>query len=143
MLTETSATLYNAVTEKGSGWITYHRTVIPTVHWEDRRTAGGSGTSHPSQNGISVFIPFSTDDFMPTDYVQPEDYAKMREEGITHIWTLAPGDLLLKGTVQDEIGETMSIKEFMSRHHETVTIQAVETVDYGSYAMRHWEVTAT
>ena len=80
---------------------------------------------------------------MPTDYVQPEDYAKMREEGITHIWTLAPGDLLLKGTVQDEIGETMSIKEFMSRHHETVTIQAVETVDYGSYAMRHWEVTAT
>ena len=143
MLTETSATLYNAVTEKGTGRMIYYRTIIPAVHWEDRRASGGSGTSHPSANSVSVFIPFSAEDFMSADYAKSEDYAKMREAGITHIWTLAPGDLLLKGTVQDEIGENMSIKEFMSRHRETVTIQAIDTVDYGSYAMRHWEVTAT
>lgn len=143
MLTETAATVYNAVTDKETGRTVYMRTVIPAVHWEDHRGVGGTGTSHPSTNGVSVFIPFSVADQMPSGYLPPEDFVGSPAEVRAAHWTLAKGDILLKGVVSEEIAAEAGIKEFMFRHRDAVTVQAVDTADYGSYAMRHWEVAAT
>lgn len=140
MLTNTSATVYNAVTDRETGRATYRRTVIPAVHWEDHRAVGGTGTSHPSTNSVSVFIPFYVADGMTAAYAAPDAYLAASDEARDAMWTLSKGDILFRGTIGDEIE---SIKKFMHDHRDAVTIQAVDTADYGSYVLQHWEVTAT
>lgn len=144
MLTNTAATIYNAYTDPDTGKTDYRRTVIPAVHWEDIAGSSVSGTSHPSANSASIFIPFYAQDSMERKYVPAVDYADMTDEEKEKHWTIRNGDLIIKGEILDEITtESGGIKKFSYLHNDAVTVQTLLTADYGSYAMRHWEVTAT
>lgn len=130
MLTNTVVTLYNRYMDDGAE--KYSRTVLRDVSWQ-------AGRQHAfTQDGVSggsvadVYIPFSVD-AEGKRYLLPKQFTP---EG----WTLQKKDYLVKGVCPYEHGLASPVSELLSRYDDVVTITGVETCDFGSAALAHWEV---
>lgn len=55
---------------------------------------------------------------------------------------LQEGSVIVKGLVNDEIRAGFSMTDLRKKHADVYTIRRVTPRDYGSAAMRHWEVSA-
>lgn len=141
MLCNTSATIFNKVVNHPSDETVYLRTEIPMVHWEDGFRSSGKGKSHAENRSVFVSIDFSTCDYMDKQYLPAPQFAQLPQSEQEWYWTLATGDILLKGTVEDDIAYK-GIKRWLSDHPDAASIVSVETFDMGSESMKHWEVSA-
>lgn len=111
------------------------------VHWEDGFRSSGKGKSHAENRSVFVSIDFSTCDYMDKQYLPAPQFAQLPQSEQEWYWTLATGDILLKGTVEDDIAYK-GIKRWLSDHPDAASIVSVETFDMGSESMKHWEVSA-
>ena len=141
MLTNTTATIYNKGIDYETDEVVYNRTVIPSVHWEDGVSAAGKGKNHAEDRPVFVVIDFNVASQMGKQYLPAHQYAQLSTIEQSEYWTLAIGDILLKGNVADEIPDR-GIKQWIAQHPNAASITALETFDLGSKNMQHWEVTA-
>ena len=82
------------------------------------------------------------------NYVKPKAWLALVSK--TGKWTLAEGDMIVKGTVTDEIhpavvsppSAAFTVSNLKAKYDDVLAITSVDTFDMGSMALRHWEVGA-
>ena len=129
-MTESNCTIFNVVynTEKKLEEIC--TTHIYGVHWENVKAVNVINSGMSDADSIVVYIPMSA----RTDkkYKQPKEFEKAHDG----CFTLRPGDVIVKGIVSYE-GTIAKITDVFDN---SAIITSVDAFDYGSYDMRHWEV---
>lgn len=140
MRTNTALTLYNRV----PGTETYHRTVIGHVAWENRKASNviaSGGTIAADQ--VAVYIPMQG----ATGYLAPKAWQALTTK--TGKWTLQVGDVIVRGTVTDEIHAAVvgppavaafTMTDLKAKYDDVLTITSVDVMDNGSPAMRHFQI---
>ena len=131
MLTNVDCTVYNKYLVGRVD--TYQRVQISDVHWEQRHAVRGDLNS---PDVALVFIPFARGD----NYLAPRIWQMSSKAGS---WTLQIGDVIVKGLVSDElVAGTFTLSNLKAAYDDVLVIASVDTRDYGSSNMQHWEVTA-
>ena len=136
MITNTSITLYNRYVVSGAE--KYQRTVISAVAFEQRLAS----RSNLSDNTARVFIPHD----LGTNYLDPIPWLALAVK--TGKWTLNEGDVIVKGTVTDEIvaavisppSPAVTMTNLQAKYDFIFTIVSVSSMDAGSSRMHHWDV---
>ena len=136
MITNADLTLYNQI--PGPDGPTWQRTQIEDVFWEDGKKVDVGETELISADVTVILIPFES----TTGYLKPVEFL-WAEDRAGH-FTLNNGDLVVRGLVDFELtGEKgHNEKALRQQHDDVMTIVSVETNDFGSPNMQHWEVTA-
>lgn len=129
-----SCTVINHYYDAASDTERYVSTVIDGVFWEDTRAANmrQSGGADGADS-IAVIIPFNADYQKP--YKMPQAYAVDPVES----WTLRPNDYIVKGAYLFNF-DTAGFREFEKSTDYIHKITKVDTMDFGSKHMQHWEV---
>lgn len=133
MRTNSDITIYNKYVDSGEEM--YQRTVVKDTEWENRAAANklASGGSIKADTA-SIYIPFARNH----GYLAPKAWQDDRSGN----WTLKTGDFIVKGEVDDEISSVFTISDLKSDYDDVVKITSVDTHDFGSLSMQHWEVNA-
>jgi hypothetical protein len=135
MLTNTDCTIFNRYVEAGEE--KYQRTEIPAVAWENRKAANILRSGSLAADSVSVYIPFS----IVCNYMKPVAWQSMINK--SGLWTLQVGDVIVKGIVKDEITDAFTVSDMKSKYDDVVSIKSVDTMDNGSFSLRHWQIGAS
>lgn len=138
MITNADVTIYNKVYDRDSGSNKYYRTVLKGVNWQDTTAV------QPVESGIvtadisKIYIPFQAE--TEKQFRKPRNFLAENEKD--RIFTIAPGDIIVKGVAETEI-ETKKDEEHMKNSVDDFrVIVSVDTNDNGSPHMQHWAVIA-
>lgn len=136
MITNADMTLYNQI--PGPDGPTWQRTQIRGVFWEDGKKVSVGEAGLVSADLTVIFIPFEH----AAGYLKPVEF--QRAENRAGHFTLNNGDLVVHGLVDFELtGEKgHNEKALRQQYDDVTTIVSVETNNFGSLNMQHWEVTA-
>lgn len=137
-----SVTIYNKYRNRTSNKEEWLRTVLTgrraggrdAIHWEDNRAANVIASGLTTADAVEVMI-WHTVDTGGKTYLPPKAFAALSPEDAIKHWTLAPQDRLLKGAAPDG-----TLNDILPYCDAEITITSVDAMDYGSDAMRHWEV---
>lgn len=141
MRTNTPMTLYNRYIDPETRSEAYQRTALSAVQWENSKAANVRATGGTmAANQATIFIPKA----LGANYLLPKAWALaiVDEEYEDDKWTLQPGDFVVKGTVAEEITSEFSISALQAKYDNVLAITSVDTMDYGSLSLQHWEVGA-
>lgn len=126
MYTNADCTVFNRLYDPATRQDTWKATQLQGVFWENRKAANVIKSGMKEADSVLIFIPFSM-----TGYQPPKEF-KRDPVG----WTLRPEDWIVKGHVEYE----GPITGLADRFDNVVAITSVDTMDYGSPDMQHWEV---
>jgi hypothetical protein len=143
MRTNTGCTVYNRYIVSGSEH--YQRTELAAVAWQNRKAANVIASGLLAADSATIYIPFA----LGTNYVKPIAWQALSVK--TGYWTLAIGDVIVKGLVTDEIHDAVvsppsaafTMTNLKAKYDDVVTIKSVDTMDAGSDSMRHWQIGAS
>lgn len=110
---------------------TWQRVQISDVHWEQRHAREGN----QDNDFTSVYILFARGD----DYLAPRVWQVLPTK--TGSWTLQIGDVIVKGLVSDNLTTTFTLSDLKRTYDDVLVIASVDTRDYGSASLQHWEIT--
>jgi hypothetical protein len=148
MQTNCDLTIYNKYTDPTTRTEKYQRTVVVAVFWENRKAANIMRSGLLEADAVTVHIPFARG----TDFVKPIAWQALTTK--TGSWTIQVGDVIVKGAVTDEITDAVTdpkthvvtpaftMTDLAKKYDDVLTIRTVDTMDYGSQNMWHWEVGA-
>ena len=138
MITNADVTIYNKVYDRDSGSNKYYRTVLKGVNWQDTTAV------QPAENGVitadisKIYIPFQVE--TEKQFLKPREFLTENEkEGV---FTIAPGDIIIKGIVDAEIKTKKDEERLQNSVDNFRVIVSVDTNDNGSLFMKHWMVVA-
>lgn len=131
MRTNCNITLYNKVSGE-----TYQRTELHGVFWENRKGVNVIKSGLTAADQASIYIPFYVDD----GYQKPKSWQALATK--TGKWTLQTGDYIVKGIVTDAISSTFTISNLKATYDDVLQITSVDTQDYGSPDLQHWQIGA-
>jgi len=125
MRTNSDATLYNkSIVAGAEAWT---RTVIvgPNgeygVQWENRKAANVMRSGILEADSVNIYIPFNRGSLV-----------------------FKLGDIMVKGTVTDVVDSTIFTPTMLkAKYVDVVTIKSVDTKDFGSAIMQHWQIGAS
>jgi hypothetical protein len=115
-----------------AGVETWTRSVILAVHWENRKAANIMRSGLLEADSVSIYIPFARGSLV-----------------------FKVGDLMVKSAVTDEIHALIpaipgppivpavaafSVTDLKAKYPNTITIKSVDTKDFGSLALQHWQI---
>ena len=126
-------TVFNKKLDVNHGWDIYIPSVIRDVSWYCRITSVVDDKGLHAANQFIIRIPEEAD----TDgkqYVDPITYAN--ENIVSGIWTLASGDIIVKGVVMDDSLQPAQIHE---RYADCFTVLGV-TDNRRAPNAPHWKV---
>lgn len=132
MQTNTNITIYNKYFDKTTRADKYKRIVINSVFWDENKAVNRIQSGLDSADKLLVVIPFRN--AVQASYLNPKEF-----EGIEGTFTLQAGDRIVKGAIDYEI--TTKVTD-LDKEYEAYTITSVDTKDFGSPHMRHWEIGA-
>lgn len=135
MRTNADITIYNKYFDKETRLDKYQRTVLYGVFWDERKAVNRLQSGLEDADKVTIIIPFS----VTTDkkYVPPKAFDRLPDK--TGYFTLQEGDRVVRGDINFEITGKVSD---LDKEYEAYTITSVDTKDFGSPHMRHWEVGA-
>jgi hypothetical protein len=146
MRTNCDITIYNKYTDPSTRADLFQRTVILKVAWENRkgRNVIASG-GNIAVDQARIFIPLSRGG---TNYIDPAGWQALATK--TNRWTLQNGDIIVKGNVADTIHPAVAsppvtaftVSDLKAKYSDVLVISSVDTMDYGSLNMQHWQVGA-
>jgi len=116
--TNTDCTLYAKTIVNGAE--VYTRSVILAVMWENRKAANVIRSGPIEADAVRVFIPFARGAL-----------------------SFKAGDVLVKGVVTDTVGTGFTLSALKAKYANAVTVRSVDTMDYGSPALQHWQIGAS
>ena len=133
MRTNTNLTIYNKyIASHTDAW---QRTVIYGVMWDSSKASNVRATGGEMYaNQATIYIPFAS----ATNYSDPIAWATAK----TGKFTLKPGDVVVKGAVSDEITSGFTMTDLRAKYDNVLTIASVDTKDFGSASMQHWQIGA-
>lgn len=129
MLTNCNITIYNKYIENRE--VKYQKSYIYGVHWEDSEGVNVLSSGIESGDTATIFIPF----YNGENYLKPKSFYRNRLDN----FTLQHEDIIVKGIIEDDF---VSVKELEKTFDDVRMITKVDTLDFGSKNMRHWEVGA-
>ena len=132
MIPNCNVTVYNKYLDnRAEKW---QRSEILDVVWESTQ-AVSSQRFGTAANLATVFIPF---DRKSTAYATPKQWVALTDK--TGRWTLQEGDVIVKGSVSDEIDNDFTITSLRAKYDDVVTIASVDAMDQGTPNVQHFEV---
>jgi hypothetical protein len=145
--TNADATLYNYYKNKSTGKVTYTKTYLRGVFWDDTKQANVLKSGLATIESVSVFIPFSVD-AGDKEFLPPKEYAKLNESDLSKYYTFVTNsqDFLIQGIIDYDIDNTSSqtvtagLSYLKNNYDKVMTISVVDEKNYGSDDMRHWEI---
>lgn len=133
MRTNADITIYNKHLDTTTRLDKYKRTTIYNVFWDEKKAYNRVQSGLESADKVLLLIPF---DYSSQDeYISPREFEKLEDK--TGYFTLQDGDRIVRGDIDFEINSKISD---LDREYEAFTITSVDTKDFGSPHMRHWEV---
>lgn len=136
MLVNASITLYNYYRNNETSQEEWHIKHLNPVHFEPRKADNIINSGLSTADSLLLYVWFSVDAEGKT-YLQPKEYAALDPVDVVDYWTMTPmKDRIVKGNVSD------IMQDAVSKYDEVFTIQNVDTKDFGSQHMRHWEISA-
>ena len=152
MYTPHEVTVINAVRENGE--MRYHAAVLHGVMMQavSASVTGDSGLNPAAsvfsfKEAATLFIPFSVKATSPNGetemtWLSPLAYEAAADK--SRVWTLRSGSKDAPANcffIKGEATEPCGYAEANATYDQVYNITAVDIHDYGSPAMRHWEVT--
>lgn len=138
MYTNTSATLYCAhALDRNT--VQYFRVVLRDVFWDDNKQSNFLKSGSSAADRATVFIPFS----VQTEgkrYVKPMEWTQASLEDAQGLFTLKTKDFLVKGVCGYTHEAGQPISELTKRYDDVITLTSVDSKDFGSEFMRHWQI---
>ena len=135
MRTNADITIYNRHFDKATRLDKYQRTILYGVFWDERKAVNRLQSGLEDADEVTIIIPFTV--AADKKYVPPKEFEKLLDK--SNYFTLQEGDRVVKGAVDFEITGKASD---LDKEYEAFTITSVDTKDFGSLHMRHWEVGA-
>lgn len=144
MRTNTGCTIFNKYVVSGAEH--YQRTVLVAVAWENRKASNVLRSGLLAADSAVVYIPFS----LGANHLDPHAWAALTTK--TGKWTLAVGDVIVKGLVTDEIHDAVvgppaipafTMTNLKALYDDVVTIKSVDVFDMGSASLQHWKVSGS
>jgi hypothetical protein len=140
MRTNCLATLYNGYISGGAQ--KYQRTAIGLVAWFNTKASNILRSGLLAADSAVIYVPLT----LGANYIDPKPWAALTNK--TGFWTLAVGDVIVKGLVTDEIHDAVvsppsaafTLTNLKAKYDDVVTIKSCDTFDMGSTSMRHWKV---
>lgn len=134
MLTNADVTIINRKRKERSEVLL--KTIIKNVAWHSVHGAT-SGSSSENVDSFKMRIPIDAD-FGGKTYVDRITYEALSFEDAAKHWTLASGDIVVKGNVtEEEITQTI----LYEKYNEVYRIgEYADNTDMGSDAVKHWRV---
>ena len=129
MFTNTKITIYNKYVNTTTRKLGYHRTVLDSVHYEGIMARSKNSQGTENNDTVKISIPFTVSG---GTYVKPKAFALLSDK--TGYFTLAEDDTIVKGEVTDDF------EDLESTYDDVTVITSVDTADYGSEWMWHWEL---
>ena len=147
MYTNADATLFNYFKDKETGKVTYRKTYLRGVFWDDVKQSNVIKSGLATIESVLICVPFSVNADNKV-YQSPKEYQKLSDEEKDNAFTFVANsqDIIIKGIVDYEIDNTSSktISEdlmYLRNNYDSVmTISVVDEKSYGSEVMRHWEL---
>lgn len=128
-------TIYNKYFDKASRLDKYQRTVLKGVFFDNKKAVNTIKSGMENADEAMIVIPFSVNS--NKTYKNPIEFQKLIDK--SNYFTLQEGDRVVKGDIDFEI--TGKLSE-LDKNYDAYTITSVDTKDFGSLRMRHWEVGA-
>jgi hypothetical protein len=143
MRTNCVATVYNRYIVSGAEH--YQRTVIGNVAWFNTKASNVLRSGLLAADSAVIYVPLSNG----ANYIDPKPWTALTVK--TGFWTLAVGDVIVKGLVTDEIHDAVvsppsvafTMTNLKAAHDDVITIKSVDTFDMGSASLRHWKVSGS
>lgn len=133
MYSNASITIYNKYTDRTTRTDAYKRTVIKNVFFDEKKATNRLQSGLIDADQVLLLIPFDHDS--QAKYVAPIEFKELEDK--QNHFTLQNGDRIVKGDIDYEITGRISD---LDKEYQTFTITSVDTKDFGSKKMRHWEV---
>lgn len=138
MITNADITLYNKVYDRDAGASMYYRTVLKGVNWQNKTAIQPTDKGMVSADVAEIYIPFAVE--TEKQFRKPKNFVQETEK--TGFFTIEAGDLVIRGTVENELTSAKDEERLKNAYDDVRTIAVVETNDNGSSEMQHWKVTA-
>lgn len=143
MYTPHTVTLYNVGREDPE---TYQKdvniTILRGVFLDCSKAVNVSKTGQEGADAVNLLIPFSVEaedgaNGRKKRYARPKEYALAQDKSL--LWTLEPGNrcFFVKGELVEPGWDFQPIN---SRYDDVYQVTKVDTKDFGSEEMQHWEV---
>lgn len=150
MYTPHTVTLYNVVTETdpatSNDVVVNHITILRGVFLDASKGTNVIRSGLESADAATLYVPFSVEAVdgitgEPKSYIGPMEFWRTEDKG--GLWTLSTdrNSFIIKGeVVEDDEDPRKRTIEYISLHNDDVyTITSVDSKDFGSPSMRHWE----
>jgi len=140
MIPNSDITIYNKYTDS-TRKEKYQRTVVSDVVWQDAKAIYVAGVGMVKANTALVMIPFA----LGANYLTPKAWQAAKSGK----WTLQEGDVIVRGSVTNEITEAVitpvpvaafTMTSLRALYENVVVITGVAAMDEGSAHLQHWEV---
>jgi hypothetical protein len=116
MRTNADCTLYaRSIVNRVETWT---RTHIRAVAWNNRKAANVIKSGMLEADSAAIYIPMA---------------------GRTSL-VIKPGDVLVRGLVNDEISAAYTMTALRSTYSDVVTVTSVDRMDQGNPALHHWQI---
>ena len=131
MYTNADCTGYNRWLDKEKRRDTWVRTQIQGVFWDSSHAHRHGDKGDISASSVTVCIPADACD---KPYKPPKEYAS----DPSGAYTLAPGDLIIRGLIDEDIGTDTTVAALLQKYDDAYTILSCEDNRYGSQELQHF-----
>ena len=148
MYTPHAVTIYNVTENPNTLELEYNVTFLRGVFLDRRQAANIEKSGLRDADAATLYIPFSVDAVdavteEPKQYIGPKAYRQLAD--VTGYWTLEPGGLS-SGTdsffIKGEILNYSGYARMREMYDGVYDITTIDTRDFGSPDMQHWQVGA-
>lgn len=135
MLTNADITIYN-LAHKGTRNEKWVRTQIQGVEWYGGQAVSIGDKGLNTADTYTVRIPASS---APQDkeFLLPEDYSVKDNDVLNGFWTLQPGDIVVRGLMDDEITKSTDVT---AKHSQYFIVTGWRDNRRGSPIVQHWRI---
>ena len=141
-----TVTVYNMMEDVTTGMDTYNITILRGVFLDVSKAANVMKSGLASADAATLYIPMSIKAVNAKTgeeqkFVSPKEYEQL--EDVSGYWTLREsGDVssVVCFFVKGEVVENAGYQSMDTRYDDVYDVSSVDTRDFGSKSMWHWEV---
>lgn len=143
-----TVTVYNKVEDETTGSAIYNITILRGVFLDISKGANVMKSGLVSADSATLYIPMSikainADTGEEQKFVGQKEYERLAQSDLHEYWTLRTGGssstvdcFFVKG----EVAEKSGFNDLKNRYDDVYDVSTVDTKDFGSKSMWHWEV---
>lgn len=143
-----TVTVYNTLEDINTGINTYNITILRGVFLDISKGSNVMKSGIVNADAATLYIPMSikaVNALTGEDqtFVKPKEYGRMDPKEALKFWTLRTGGRSSATDcffVKGEITEESEYKDIRNRYDDVYDVTSVDTKDFGSKSMWHWEV---